>query len=131
MRHQNETINSDQLNLKDNHPNQSCSIYPKDAKKPPGPGRIALFDAHQPRARVPPGCQESAAKSVLWGLTSSSSEPTAASPSAARLPVTAGASAKALAGLPADVFETSALLDASLSMRGHNPEDGEERNEVY
>ena len=44
--------------------------------------------------------------------------------------MTAEASAEALAGLPADTFEPSALLDASLSIRGQNPDDGKERNEV-
>ena len=53
----------------------------------------------------------------------------AASPSAARLPVTAEASAKALAGLPADTFDSSALPDASMSKRGRIPDDGKESME--
>ncbi len=52
-----------------------------------------------------------------------------ASPSAGRLAVTAEASAKAAAGLPADAFDSSALLDASRSIRGQIPDDGKESTE--
>ena len=68
---------------------------------------------------------------MLWGLTSSSSEPTEASPSAGRLAVTVEASAEALAGLPVDVFDSSELLDASRSIRGKIPDKGNENIGVY
>ncbi len=34
------------MNEKDNHPNQSCSICPNDAKKPTGPGKAGLVFEH-------------------------------------------------------------------------------------